>query len=271
MERLRHYYYFDERNDDFANDGIKGSPTPADYEYFPKNILYRTLKPIVYYVYMVLVALLVKPLSRLKRVHNVGVLRKVENRRKGYFVFGNHTNVFADALLHPVVAFPRSVYIVANPDAISIPGLKTFLRMLGTVPVPYAKSTYVKYMNAIKRMYDHGHPIVVYPEAHIWPKYNAVRDFPDVSFKLPVRLGAPCFAKSTVYHKDSRGHTYAEVWYDGPFYPDATLPEKKARKELRDRIYAKICERCKDSELDCRYTYEKVDDPQEVRTEIEIV
>ena len=49
MERLRHYYYFDERNDDFANDGIKGSPTPADYEYFPKNILYRTLKPIVYY------------------------------------------------------------------------------------------------------------------------------------------------------------------------------------------------------------------------------
>ena len=169
MERLRHYYYFDERNDDFANDGIKGSPTPADYEYFPKNILYRTLKPIVYYVYMVLVALLVKPLSRLKRVHNVGVLRKVENRRKGYFVFGNHTNVFADALLHPVVAFPRSVYIVANPDAISIPGLKTFLRMLGTVPVPYAKSTYVKYMNAIKRMYDHGHPIVVYPEAHIWP------------------------------------------------------------------------------------------------------
>ena len=50
MERLRHYYYFDERNDDFANDGIKGSPTPADYEYFPKNILYRTLKPLVYYV-----------------------------------------------------------------------------------------------------------------------------------------------------------------------------------------------------------------------------
>ena len=270
VRKRRHYYYFDELNDDFANDGIKGNPTPSGFEYFPKNIFYRLFKPIVYYLFLIVVTIFVRPLSGLRRVHNKQVLRQLKDHKKGYFVFGNHTNMFADALLQPVVSFPRQVYLVSHPDAISIPGMKTFLRMLGAVPIPCSKSTYTSYISAISTMYEKGHPIVVYPEAHIWPKYNKIRNFPDVSFKLPVRLNAPCFVKSTIYHRSRWGWTYPEVWFDGPFYPNMELSEKQAQKELRDRVYAQMIKRCRDSKEDECYYYEKVDSPELVRTEIDI-
>ncbi|MDD6152024.1 MAG: 1-acyl-sn-glycerol-3-phosphate acyltransferase [Bacteroidales bacterium] len=268
MPKHKYYYWFDERNDDFANTGIKGRPTPEDFEYLPKNVLYRIFKPLVYYLFVTLVVMiLVWPVTGIWRLHNVGVLRKRKDRRKGYFVYGNHTTFFADALINPVSCFPRQVYAVVNPDAISIPFASTFLRMLGATPVPCSRQGALRYIDAISRIYEKGSVVAIYPEAHIWPKYNGIRDFSDSSFKMPVRLGAPCYVKSVIYRKTPSGRTRPELWFDGPFYPNSDLPPKEARKELRDRIYAQMRLRCKDSELDERFHYIKVDNPGQVRTE----
>ena len=112
--------------------------------------------------------------------------------------------------------------------------------------------------------------ISVYPEAHIWPKYNQIREFPKTSFHYPVKLNAPCFAKTTVYKKTRSGKTKPVIYLDGPFYPNKDLPMKEAQIDLRNRIYNAMVERAKkeNSELDYRYEYIKVDSPEEVRTEI---
>lgn len=267
MEKHRYYYYYDECNDDFANNGIDGHDTPADYEYFPSNLLYKYSKPILNHL-MLLFLTVVNAFTDGFRIHNLKVLKNRRDKKKGYFVFGNHTTWIGDAVVMPAIAFPREVYTVVHPDAISIKGASTAIRMLGAMPNPSSRTTYVRFMKAAEKMYNECKPIVVYPEAHIWPKYNKIRNFPDVSFNLPVRFGAPCYVKSTVYSRNSKGYTKADVWFDGPFYPNPDLSPKDAQRDLRDRVYAQMCERCKNSELDIRYHYVKVDSPEEVRTEI---
>ena len=267
MAKERYYYFYDDRNDDFANSGIDGKPTPPDYEYYPKNLIYRIFKPILNRLILIILFIPACIIMKGLHVHNAKVLRN-RDRKRGYFVFGNHTTYVGDAVMQPFMAFPHEVYTVVNPDAISIKFAGTIIRILGAMPNPSSRLTYVRFMEATERMYRDGNPIVVYPEAHIWPKYNKIRNFADVSFNLPVKLGAPCFVKSTVYHADRKGHTTAEVWYDGPIYPNPDLPAKQAQRDLRDRVYAKMCERCADSELDSRYHYIKVDSPDKVRMEI---
>jgi len=267
MEKHRYYYYFDELNDDFANNGIETVPLSDDYEYFPKSLAYRFFHPAANLL-MLIFLMGVNAVTDGYRVHNAKVLKKRQDRKKGYFVFANHTTWIGDAVIHPTMAFPKQVYTVVHPDAISIKGASTAIRMLGAMPRPYSRTNFVRFMEASKRMYEEGNPVVIYPEAHIWPKYNKIRPFPEASFGIPARLGAPCFVKSTVYRLNSKGHSYSEVYYDGPIYPDKTLSAKEAQKKLRDEVYDILCERTKDSKLDTRYHYIKVDSPDQVRTEI---
>lgn len=267
MEKHRYYYYYDELNDDFANNGIETLPLPDDYEYYPKSLVYRIVHPVANII-MLLFLMVVNAMTDGYRVHNSKILKKRNDRKKGYFVFANHTTWIGDAVIHPTIAFPKQVYTVVHPDAISIKGASTAIRMLGAMPKPSSRKNFVRFIEASSRMFEEGNPVVIYPEAHIWPKYNRIRQFPDVSFGIPARLGAPCFVKTTVYRRNGKGHTYSEVYYDGPFYPDNTLCLKDAQKKLRDDIYSVMKERTKDSALDIRYHYIKVNSPDEVRTEV---
>jgi len=261
-----YYYYFDEKNDDFANNGIETKILTDSFEYYPKNVFYRFFKPVVYYAFMVIVTAIEALTFSPKK--NRRVLRNRRERKKGYFIYGNHTTGFIDAISTPVIALPRACHTVVNPDAISIKGCGTFIRMLGAVPTPYTPKNYRDYLKEMDRLYDKGKVISIYPEAHIWPKYNEIRDFSSVSFALPVKYNAACFAKTVVYTRKKNGRTRATVYFDGPFYPDEALPRKKAADELCERIKAQMRKRAESSELDCRYHYIKVASPEEVRTEI---
>lgn len=91
----RRYYYFDERSDDFAATDIHTKPTPADYDYQPKNIFYRFFKPIVYYLVLLLVVVEVRLLLFVP-VKNRRVLLRRRDRKKGYFLYSNHTSYLTD-------------------------------------------------------------------------------------------------------------------------------------------------------------------------------
>ena len=53
----------------------------------------------------------------------------------GYFLYGNHTQ-YLDAFLPAMAAFPKRSYVIANPDAVSIPGLRNLVQLIGCIPVP---------------------------------------------------------------------------------------------------------------------------------------
>lgn len=108
------------------------------------------------------------------------------------------------------------------------------------------------FRDAIRTRITQGNFVMIYPEAHIWPFYTGIRDFPATSMKYPVELDAPSFAMTTTYRKRRFGKKPRTVTYlDGPFYPDPTLPPKARAQALRDQIYDAMVKRSKES--DCEY------------------
>ena len=107
--------------------------------------------------------------------------------------------------------------------------------------------------------------ITIYPEAHIWPKYNKIRPFLSVSFSYPSKLNAPCYTKTTVYKATKNGKTKPVIYFDGPFYPNMNLPYKERQQDLRDRIYNQMQERTLTSQTDENFIYEKVFSKNEMR------
>ncbi|MCQ2387645.1 MAG: 1-acyl-sn-glycerol-3-phosphate acyltransferase [Clostridia bacterium] len=263
-----HYYYFDEVNDDFANNGIVGHPTPNDYVYLPKNFFFKLFKPIVYYfiLFIVKVAFFFMPI----KFKNKKVLKTRKEKKKGCFIYANHTGWFIDACSGPYGTSLRQCYTIVHPDAISIKGTKTLMKFVGALPVPSTPKSYINFVKAIDELYEKGKAIVVYPEAHIWPKYNKIREFPATSFNYPAKLNAPSYVKTTVYKQKKNGKVKPVIFFDGPFYPNMDLPLKERQKDLRDTIFCVMNDRVKkeNSVLDCRYEYTKVNNKEEVRSEI---
>lgn len=266
-QKERFYYYYDEVNDDFANNGIETKTIPDDFDYNPKNPVYKFLKILSWLFFCPIFSLIYK-CGQGYPVENYKVVRRRENRKKGYFIYGNHTTWIGDAVAEPMLAFPKHVYTIAGPDALSIKGAGQLIRTFGATPTPASMNNFKNFLKAVDEFYENGNPVVIFPEAHIWPKYHKIRNFPVTSFYFPVKLNAPSYARTTVYKKKKDGHTTAKVYYDGPFYPDPELPFKKAQQDLRDRIYSQMVERTKEAELDCSYHYIKVDSADQVRTEI---
>ena len=266
--KKRCYYYYDELTDDFAGNNIKTKQLPPDYEYLPKSRVFRFFRPAVYHSVRA-ICLLCEKLGIAMRVRGKKAVRKRGDRARGCFIYGNHTSAFSDAVTGATSCGLKECYVVCNPDALSVRGIRTLVRFVGGLPTPSTRRQYADFGAAVEALCEKGYPILIYPEAHIWPKYSGIRDFSDVSFAYPVKLNAPCFAKTTVYRKKKNGRTKGVMLIDGPFYPDASLGEREARAELCARVKAAMRARVEEyaSAADDNYVYTKVDSPSEMRAE----
>ena len=266
--KTRYFYYYNELTDDFAGNNIKTKALPEGYEYLPKSRVFRFFRPGVYH-FVRAICLLCEKLGIAMRVRGKKALRKRENRSRGCFIYANHTSAFSDAVSGATSCGARECYVVCNPDALSVRGIRTLVRFVGGLPTPATRRQFADFGAAVETLCNGGFPILIYPEAHIWPKYSGIRDFADVSFAYPVKLNAPCFVKTTVYRKKRGGATKGLMLLDGPFYPDLTLGEREARAELCARVKKCMRDRAAeyDSEQDDFYIYKKAGSPEEVRVE----
>ena len=119
-----------------------------------------------------------------------------------------------------------------------------------------------KFNQAIEHILSKDNPILIYPEAHLWPYYTKIRPFDNKSFRYPVNLNKPVFTFTTTYHKRKHSKKPKIVIYvDGPFYPDRSLDKKSAMQKLRDEVYQKMCERAKLSDYEfVKYVKRSKDD-----------
>ena len=235
----REYYYTDEVNEDFAstNGKIAGDTVNGSYRYSHPSFGWKIA---VFYAYRLFATPLVWLYTKVwlgVRVKNRKALRKV----KGCFLYMNHTQNIADAFIPTIAAFPKRAYVVTGPEAVSIRGIRVLVALLGAIPLPSALSAHRNFEQKLKEAMDEKAAVIIYPEAHIWPYCNFVRDFPDKSFSYPYRAGAPVVAGVTVYRRRRlfrNHHPHITVYLSDPLYPDLSLPEKEARKKLRDEAYA---------------------------------
>lgn len=243
-------YYTDERHDEFAGDHITPKAIDGSYTYVNDRFWWRLGRFISYRLIAMPIAFCYCKLALHSSFRNLQVLKKAKGT--GCFVYGNHTQQIGDPFLPNLALFPRSVYMIVHPNNVSMPVLGKVTPFLGALPLPSDRKAMEHFRAAIRTRIAQGNIIMVYPEAHIWPYYTGIRDFPATSMKFPVELDVPSFALTTTYRKRRFGRKPRTVTYlDGPFYPDPQLPPRARAKALRDQIYETMVRRSRES--DCAY------------------
>lgn len=239
MEPERIVYYSDALGDDFAGTNINTRAVDEDFPFALSSALWNVLSFIVYYIIAFPIVFTVSKLYLGLRFENREVLRKL--RKTGYTLYGNHTRAL-DGFIPSIAAFPKKAYIIAGPDAVSLPGLMYIVLMLGVIPLPTGLSGMRNFVSAVSLRLRQRGCVAIYPEAHIWPFYTGIRPFSDSSFRYPVRENVPAVAMVTTYRR-RRGlfrlckKPGMTVTFSEPMYPDASLSPRAAQRELRDRVY----------------------------------
>ena len=249
MKKEKVIYYNDELNDEFSGVKEKDFKLNDDYQYIHKNVLWKIGEFFFYRVIMTPVAFFYLKFKFHFKVINKKVLKGF--KKHGIFLYGNHTNVPADAYIPNMVVFPQKCYVIVNSQNVAIKGTRTFMSMVGALPIPDSFKGMRSFIEAVEKRSVQGNAICVYPEAHIWPYYTKIRPFKSASFRYPIQFGDPSFAFTTTYQK--RKHSKKPkivVYVDGPFYGDLNLSEKERKEDLRNRIYNAMVERSKNSNIE---------------------
>lgn len=255
-------YYRDPLHDDFAGTKITQVPIDHTYPFVRHGFFYHLGVFFLTYLIAIPILFLVLKVRYGLRVKNRKVLRKV--RGKAVFLYGNHTQAADSFIPQAGIALWRKVYILSNPDATSIKGIKTIVAMLGAIPLPNTRTNYrasVNFMKALDYYVGKRKMIAVYPEAHIWPYYTGIRPFLANSFIYPVNYGAPTIGMVTTYRRrrffEKPGLT---VTLSEPFYPDRSLSKKTARDELRGKVYDFMVAHAAKKDNVAYYEYVQVND-----------
>lgn len=258
---LQKRYYTDEVHDDFAETHIEAKPLTKDFKYHSMNPLIVLRRFVIYRLIATPVVFLWMKVFR--RVKYVNKKCTKGYKKQGCFIYGNHTGFVTDAFNPTVLAFPCAAKVMVTEDTTSIKGLRWLLVDAGALPIPSDLHLMTAFNAEIERVISKKSWVAIYPEAHIWPYYTGIRNFPAVSFRYPVRLGVPVFSYTVTF---SKGKIFKlpkiTVYVDGPFLPDKSLPLKQAQQKLRDEVYAAMKARA-DEFSTYKYKYDYIYRPKD--------
>ena len=243
-------YYEDELNDEFSKSSIEPRIIDEKYKYVHKNPLWNLCSFVLQNILSVPIKILYAKIKF--RIKYIGKEKIKPYKNEGYFIYGNHTQPFADTFIPSIPMYPKRNFLIVNPVNISLKGTGTLVEMLGAMPIPSNKSAMKNFLEAIKQKMNKGYAITIYPEAHIWPYYTNIRPFKDVSFKYPVQLEKPAFCITNTYQSYGKNNKKIKIvsYIDGPFFPNKELTLKEQQKELRNKIYNCMEERSKNSNIE---------------------
>lgn len=240
MKKIYRYHGFEE---DLIQSKKQNFTLPADYRRIRRDPASKLLSALLY----ALAILLSAPLCKLYFGVTFQGREKLKKVKGGFFLYGNHTQPVGDVFLPALCAFPKRIYTVASHANYGIPVIGKLLPYLGAIPTPRDLHDTEDFQNALKERAETGHPIVVFPEAHVWPYYVKLRPFPDTSFSFPVRLELPVFTMTVTYQKRKhRKKPKITVFVDGPFYPEGNTARSK-RADLCRKVRESMEARCSQS------------------------
>ena len=229
-------YYRDELNDEFSSAQITPKRIDANYKYehtslwkrFTHFFWYRIVATPIAFVFM-----------KLRFGHKI-VGKKALKAAKdtGFFIYGNHTQPIADALIPSFVCMPREVYVIVHPNNVSMPFLGRVTPSMGALPLPDDFEAKKNFIKIVEKRILQKKAVTIYPEAHIWPYYTGIRPFTEASFHYPAKHGVPAFCFTNTYQKRRfSSHPKMVTYVDGPFYPDKSLPQREQKTALRNEVY----------------------------------
>ncbi len=254
MKHRKVYYYDNELEDEFS--GIKRNTITVDENYrYSHGRLWNVAAWVLYHIIMTPVAFIYMKFRFCMRIEGKDKLRGLRDggagRCRSAFFYGNHTHVPGDGYIPTCISFPHKAVILAHPDNVSLYGTKNIMEMLGAFPIPNRLGGMKNFLGELERYVDRGHPIFIYPEAHIWYYYTRIRPFNESAFRYPVIYDRQVYSFTITYQKH-HFRTKITIYIDGPFSPDTTINPRQAAVKLRNQVYEAMTARSRNS------TYEKV-------------
>jgi len=242
-------YYNDELNDEFSDAKITPDIIDENYKYIHRNIFWKIGEVIVFVISLPIKSLVPKFKFHIKYIGKE-IIKKYKHQ--GYFIYANHTQPFCDTFIPTNHVFPKTNALIVNPENVSMKGLRTLVKMLHAIPIPNGISGMKNFFEAIEYyLIKKKSSITIYPEAHIWPYCTFIRNFTDVSFKYPIKYNCPSFCVTNTYHKYGKNGVQIISYIDGPFFANDNISSiKEKQKDLRNRIYNRMCERAKENDLE---------------------
>lgn len=233
-KKTKTIYWSDEINDDFDEVGLSRPEVPENYHYERVNPINRFFSGILYHG-------IAKPILGLFCLF-LGIRYKGKENLKllkgqGAFIYANHVGI-SDVYKYQTTLFffKKRVNILGYPDSLSIPVVKHIVRALGYLPVPNHGDlkNLVKLTDACKFYLDKKQFLLIYPEAHIWPYYTKIRNFPSGSFIYPSKYNAPVVPVVTTWRKPLVGKKPKQTIYVcEPIFPRSDL----SPQENKDYLY----------------------------------
>ncbi len=177
-------YTFKTFEDDFFDAGKPHELSP-DYEYIKTDFLSCLKAKIVYGLAVLFGGIYCKLFLHTKYVG----AEKLRKHKGGFILYGNHTQPVGDVFIPALACLPKRIYTVVSPANFDIPISGKILRPLGALPLPSTLGGMKAFSKAMKTRIE-KHPIIIYPEAHVWPYYTEIRPFADGEFKYPPKSSA---------------------------------------------------------------------------------
>ena len=226
---------YDNYTEDFVTSSNQDYELKSNYKWLNTSIIYKIISTILYFI-AYLIALIYCKLFLRVSFQNKEILKEY----KGYYLFGNHTQMIGDALNPLLLTFPRKNYVVASTANLGIPFLGKILPFVGALPIPKKIHEKESLFNTMHTLVQ-NHSITIYPEAHLWPYYTKIRPLPVSSFRFPVKDNVPAFTMTTTYQKRKIGkRPKITIYIDGPFYPDDLPTKKEQATSLRDKVFKQM-------------------------------
>ena len=241
-------YYKDELNDEFSGAEIQPKKIDENYKYNHKNPFWF-ISAFLFNIILLPVKFIYPKIKF--RIKYIGKKKLKKYKNTGYFVYVNHTQVFADTFIPSNPIFPKKNYLIVNPENVSMPVIGNGIQMLGAIPIPCNKKAMKNFLDKINQAIKNKHAVTIYPEAHIWPYYTRIRPFKSVSFKYPVELDVPTFCMTNTYQRRGKTNKINIVTYiDGPFFPDKNLSIKEQKEDLRNQVYEQMNKRSENCNIE---------------------
>lgn len=239
-------YYSDPLGDEFSTAKITPKRIDGNYKYIRRGPFRRFTH---FFWYRIVGVPLAWIYLKVKFAHRIENKRAIKPYKKtGYFIYGNHTQAIADALIPTFVCAPKDVFVIVHANNVSMPFLGRVTPSMGALPLPDDAAATRNFIRAVTTRIEQGKTVCIYPEKHIWPYYTDIRPFRSDSMRYPAKLLTPVFCFTNTYTKKRRGKGVRIVTYiDGPFFPDETLPIAERKEKLRQDAYTAMKKRAEKS------------------------
>ena len=204
------------------------------------SIIYKILSSLLYLIAYPILFLLTKIWMGLK----IEGRENLNNVGDEYITVANHINMI-DCAMITLSIFPRIPYFLTLQSNLEIPIIKYLVMLFKGIPIPRTVAGKEKMVNTIDGLLKRGEVVGIYPEGHLIPYYDGIREFKNGAFNFAVKNQVPILPIVFTYRepegilKKFKKKPFITLTILEPEYPKSEMSKANV-EELKNRVQRKM-------------------------------